>query len=100
MQPRVRMSPLAWQQFETLLPGQQVQARRLIAAVLSGGPATGRPWVRDNKQRQQWIVSASDTHIIYRFSFVKRQDTLYITAVLVFPTPPDPNNRDEPDQIK
>jgi len=91
---RVQISPFAWEQFQALLPEHQAQARRLITAVLMGGSGTGRPWVRDAKHRLQWIVSASDSHVIYRFAFVKRHNTLFITGVLVFPTPPDPNNPD------
>lgn len=94
MKPRVRITPFAWQQLEALTEDQQAQARHLIAAILLGGRGVGRRWVSDAKGRRQWIVSASDTHVIYRFAFVQRHDTLYITAVLVFPTPPDPNNRD------
>lgn len=52
----------------------------------------GRPRNRTPAGRQQWIASAYDTHIVYRISFRRTENTLYVTGVLVFQTPPDPNN--------
>jgi hypothetical protein len=39
-----------------------------------------------------WIASASDTHVVYRIAYRRQGDELLITVVLVFETPPDPNN--------
>ena len=89
---KVRISPYAWGQLEALSADQQAQARRLLAAIVLANGTVGRPWNRDLKGRQQWIVSALDTHVIFRVAFRQSGDTLYITSVLVFPTPPDPNN--------
>jgi hypothetical protein len=88
----VRISPYAWGQLQALTAHQQAQARRLLSAIVLANGTVGRPWNRDLKGRQQWIASALDTHVIFRVVFHQSGDTLYITAVLVFPTPPDPNN--------
>ena len=39
----VRITDVAWAQFEALLPHQQQQARNLIRAIQLGAPGAGRP---------------------------------------------------------
>jgi hypothetical protein len=88
----VRITDLAWAQFQALAPQQQHQARNLIRAVQLGAPGVGRPWNRDLRNRLHWIASAYDTHVIYRVVYHRRGDELLISAILVYETPPDPNN--------
>jgi hypothetical protein len=64
----------------------------LIASIVLAGGTVGRLWNYDLRGRRQWIVSALDTLVIFRVAFRRSADILYITSVLVFPTPPDPNN--------
>ncbi|MEI8165564.1 MAG: hypothetical protein WCG26_04260, partial [Chloroflexales bacterium] len=52
----------------------------------------GRPWNHDMRGRIPWIVSAADTHAVYRIAFRQTENALYVTNEIVFPTPPDPNN--------
>ena len=87
------MTDLAWSQFQALLPQQQQQARNLIRAIQLGAPGVGRPWNRDLLGRQHWIASAADTHVVYRVAYRRQGDELLISAVLVYETPADPNNR-------
>jgi hypothetical protein len=89
---RIVMSDVAWSQFQALTVAQQGQARRLIRAIQIA-PLAGRPWNRDTKNRLHWIVSAADTHLVYRVAYRHDGDTLMITAVLVYDTPLDPNNQ-------
>lgn len=89
---KVRISPYAWSQLQALTSAQQDQARRLMASFVLAGGTVGRPWNYDLRGRRQWIVSALDTHMIFRVAFRRSGDILYITSILVFPTPPDPNN--------
>ena len=88
----VRITDIAWAQFQALSPHQQQQARNLIRAIQLGAPGVGRPWNHDLRNRLHWIASASDTHVVYRIAYRRQGDELLITAVLVFETPPDPNN--------
>lgn len=88
----VTFSRLALAQFAALTDAQQAQARRLVRAITLADTLVGRPWNRTPAGRQQWIASAYDTHIVYRISFRRTENTLYVTGVLVFQTPPDPNN--------
>jgi hypothetical protein len=55
-------------------------------------PLAGRPWNCDTKNRLHWIVFAADTHLVYRVAYRHVGDTLFISAVLVYETPSDPNN--------
>jgi hypothetical protein len=89
----VRITEFAWAHYQALPPTQQQQARNLIRAIQIGGPGVGRPWNRDLRQRLHWIMSASDTHVIYRVAYRRQGDELLITAILVYPTPSDPNDR-------
>lgn len=57
------------------------------------GVPVGRPWIRDLRGRQLWIASALDTHVIHRVVFARDENTIYIVQILIFPTPPDPNNQ-------
>ena len=88
----VRMTDFAWAQFQAVAPAQQQQARNLIRAIQLGAPGVGRPWNRDLRNRLHWIVSAYDTHVVYRVAYRRQGDELLITAVLVYETPSDPNN--------
>jgi hypothetical protein len=88
----IRITDVAWAQFQALLPQQQQQARNLIRAIQLGAPGVGRPWNRDLRNRLHWIVSAYDTHVIYRVAYRRQGDELLITGILVYETPPDPNN--------
>lgn len=88
----VRMTEFAWSQFQALLPVQQQQARNLIRAIQLGAPGVSRPWDRDLRNRLHWIASAYDTHVVYRVAYRRQGDELLITAVLVYETPPNPNN--------
>ncbi|MCU0492765.1 MAG: hypothetical protein MUD01_14335 [Chloroflexaceae bacterium] len=89
---KVRYTTVAWDRLRALSPEQQAQAKRLIRAILFAQTNVGRPWNRDLRSRLHWIVSALDTHVIYRIAFRQVEDVLYVTNVLIFPTPPDPNN--------
>lgn len=88
---KIVISDVAWGQFQALTVTQQEQARRLMRAIQIA-PLAGRPWNRDTKNRLHWIVSASDTHLVYRVAYRHDGDTLMITAILVYETQPDPNN--------
>ena len=70
----------------------QAQAKRRIRAILRANTTVGRPWNQDMRGRLPWIVSAADTHVVYHIAFRQTENALYVTNVLVFPTPPDPNN--------
>jgi len=89
----VRISDFAWGQYQALSPAQQQQARNLMRAIQLGASGVGRPWNRDLRNRLHWIASAYDTHVIYRIAYQRQGDELLITAVLVYETPPDPNDR-------
>jgi hypothetical protein len=88
----VRMTEVAWAQLQAITPAQQQQARNLIRALQLGAPGVGRPWNRDLRHRLHWIVSAYDTHVVYRVAYRRQGDEILITAVLVYETPSDPNN--------
>jgi hypothetical protein len=88
----IRYSRYANARLQALPEPQQAQAKRLIRAILLADTTVGRPWNQDLRGRLQWIVSAADTHVVYRIAFRQTENTLYVTNVLVFPTPPDPNN--------
>lgn len=88
----VQISDFAWAQYQALTPAQQ-QARNLIRTIQLGGAGVGRPWNHDLRRRLHWIASAADTHVIYRVAYRRQGDALLITAVLIYPTPPDPNDR-------
>lgn len=88
----VKFSRYASAQFVSLTDAQRDQARRLVRAIILAETHVGRPWNRDNQNRLHWIASALDTHLIYRIAFRRIENTLYVTAVLTFPIPPDPNN--------
>lgn len=89
---KIRYAPLVWAKIQTLTANQQGQVNRLIRAVILANTNVGRPWNYDLQGRQQWVVSASDTQVIYRIVFARIENTLYVTNVLVFDTPEDPNN--------
>lgn len=89
---KLRYTEIAWARLRALPPYQQEQAKNLIHAIMLADTTVGRPWNRDLQGRLHWIVSALDTHIIYRVTFRKVENTLFVTNVLVFPTPTDPNN--------
>jgi len=89
----VRITDVAWAQFQALTPAQQQQTRNLIRALQLGAPGVGRPWNRDLRNRLHWIASAYDTHVVYRVAYRRQGDELLITAVLVYETPSDPLNR-------
>ena len=91
MKARVLISEFAWGQLQALLPHQQAQARRLIDAIQMA-PGAGWPWNIDLRGRRHWIVSASDTHVVYRVAFRRRDNEIMITGVFVYETPTDPNN--------
>ena len=88
----VRFSPRAWAQFAALLPAQQAQARRLLRALQLAEGGGGRPWVTDARDRRFFIVSALDTHLVYRLVYEQIGSALFISLILVYETPPDPNN--------
>ncbi len=90
---KIRFTDEAWDVFTTIDSTHQDQARRLLRAIVLGGGRIGRPWNHDQKGRLHWVVSAVDTHLVYRMVFRRSGDTLYITDILIFPTPPDPNDR-------
>jgi hypothetical protein len=89
---KVRFTPIAWERLQSLTPEQQAQAKRLIRAILLTDTTVGRPWHHDLHGRLHWIVSALDTHVIYRIAFRRVEHTLYVTTLLIYPTPLDPNN--------
>jgi hypothetical protein len=87
----VRFSPRAWAQFVALTPAHQAQARRLIRALQLADGGGGRPWATDVRGRRFLIVSALDTHLVYRLVYEQIGSTLFISLILVYETP-DPNN--------
>ncbi len=89
---RLRFSDEAWATLQELPETQREQAQRLIRAIMLAGVPVGRHWVRDKRGRQLWIASALDTHVIHRVVFTYDDHTTYIVQILIFPTPPDPNN--------
>jgi hypothetical protein len=88
MTPSIRITDLAWAQLQALTPDQQAQARRLMRALVLGRGG-GWPWNTDLRGRRHWVVSAADTHVVYRVTFRRQGDIIWITAILVFPTPID-----------
>jgi hypothetical protein len=88
----IRLSRRAWAQFEALTPEQQAQARRLMAALQLAEGGGGRPWITDLRGRRFFIVSALDTHLVYRLVYEQIGSALFISLILVYETPPDPNN--------
>jgi hypothetical protein len=88
----IRYSRYANARLHALPESQQAQAKRLIQAIILANTTIGRPWNRDLQGRLQWIVSAVDTHVVYRIAFRIADHTLYVTNVLALPTPEDPNN--------
>lgn len=89
---KVRYTEVAWSRLRALSPDQQAQAKRLIRTIMLADTHIGRPWNRDLNDRLHWIASALDSHVVYRIAFRRVENALYVTNVLVFPTPPDPNN--------
>jgi hypothetical protein len=90
----VRWLPDAWERYQTLTPDQQEQARRLLAALLLS-PEVGHFWHRDLAHNPLSIVSAYDTHVVYRVLYRTTGDTLFVLDVLVFPWEP-PASSDNP----
>lgn len=87
----VQFSDLAWEQWQALTGPQLAQARRLIAAIQLA-PGVGRLWNQDLRGRRYRVVSAADTHLVYRIVYQRSGDVLLIAAILIYDTPPDPNN--------
>lgn len=89
---KVRYTELAWERLRSLTPEQRAQAKRLIRAIMLADTVVGHPWNHDLAGRLHWIVSAVDTHVVYRIAFRRIENTLYVANVLIFPTPTDLNN--------
>jgi hypothetical protein len=79
----VRWLTDAWERYQTFTPAQQEQARRLIAALLVS-PEAGHFWRRDLDNNALFVVSASDTHLIYRVLYRTTGDILFVLDVLVW----------------
>jgi hypothetical protein len=89
MKPVVRWLPEAWERYALLTADQQAQARRLLGALLLS-PQAGRFWHTDRAGRPIWFVSAVDTHVVYRVLWYRRNTTIYVLDVLVFPYTNEP----------
>jgi hypothetical protein len=74
----IRLSRRAWAQFEALAPEQQAQARRLMAALQLAEGGRGRPWITDPRGRRFLIISALDTHLVYRLVYEQIGSALFI----------------------
>jgi hypothetical protein len=80
---RVRWLADAQERYQSFPPAQQEQARRLIAALLLS-PEAGHFWRRDLDNNALFVVSAADTHVIYRVLYRTTGDILFVLDVLVF----------------
>lgn len=69
----LRWLPEAWERYQTLLPAQQEQTRRLIAALLLS-PQAGRFWRCDQGNKPLFLVSAYDTPVVDRVLYYPTGD--------------------------
>lgn len=72
-----------WRQ---LSAAQRAQVWRLIQA-LAISPQAGWCWAKDVRGRTLFVVSASDTHLVYTLRYARHGDLIIIVAILTFPLP-------------
>ncbi len=69
-----------------LTPNQRDQVRRLVRS-LALSPQAGWFWAEDLQGRSLFVVSASDTHLVYTLRYMRRADMILVVAILCFPLP-------------
>ena len=69
-----------------LTHAQKDQVRRLVAA-LKLSPQAGWFYRKDDRGRALFIVSASDTHLVYNIQYIQQGDLIVIVTILTFPLP-------------
>lgn len=70
-QTQINYTEAAWHEWSQLTHAQKDQVRRLVAA-LKLSPQAGWFYRKDDRGRVLFIVSASDTHLVYNIQHIQQ----------------------------